>query len=115
MISITCVIPVYNVENYILDCLSSISRQTYKGTVECLLIDDCGSENSIKIAQEFIACYQGTFSFKIIKHEFHKGLSGAKKNKKKKETCEYVYFLDSDDKIADDCFELLSKPLSTDL
>lgn len=115
MISITCVIPVYNVENYILDCLSSISRQTYKGTVECLLIDDCGSDNSIKIAQDFIGCYQGPFSFKIIKHEFNKGLSGARNTGLMNASCEYVYFLDSDDKIADDCFELLSKPLSTDL
>lgn len=51
---ISVLIPVYNVENYILRCLESVAGQTYQGELECVIVDDCGKDRSIDIARDFI-------------------------------------------------------------
>ena len=53
---VSIIIPVYNVAPYIEDCLQSVMRQTYQGDMECLLVDDCGTDDSIAIAERFITC-----------------------------------------------------------
>ena len=50
---ISIVVPVYNVENYLRQCLDSISEQTYKN-FECILINDGSTDNSKQIAEEFL-------------------------------------------------------------
>lgn len=115
MISLTCIIPVYNVEDYIIDCLQSIVNQTYTGKVECILVDDCGTDNSIRFATDFIQNYKGGYEFRIIKHEKNRGLSAARNTGLKNAKGEYVYFLDSDDQITEDCFEQLTLPLHDEL
>ena len=55
---ISIIIPVYNVEEYITECLQSVMRQTYKGAIECILVDDCGTDNSIAVAEQLIAEYE---------------------------------------------------------
>ena len=56
-LKVSIIIPVYNVEQYIGNCLRSVMRQTYQGAMECLLIDDCGADDSIVIAEKIIAEY----------------------------------------------------------
>ena len=56
---ISILVPVYNVEKFIERCLKSISTQTYSGKIECILIDDCGHDSSISIAENFIKDYEG--------------------------------------------------------
>ena len=50
---ISIIIPTYNVEQYIIPCLESVSKQSYKN-IECIIVDDCGEDQSIKIAKQFI-------------------------------------------------------------
>ena len=40
MVKISILIPVYNVADYIIRCLNSVVEQTYKGPLECILVDD---------------------------------------------------------------------------
>lgn len=108
---ISIIIPVYKVEKYIAECLQSVMRQTYEGDIECLLVDDCGNDNSIAIAQGVIAKYEGPISFKVLRHEQNRGLSAARNTGVSVATGDYVYFFDSDDYIADDCLNVLSEPL----
>lgn len=108
---ISIIIPVYNVEPYITDCLQSVMRQTYQGPLECILVDDCGVDKSMAIAEKLIAGYDGPIEFKILHHERNRGLSAARNTGMGAATGEYVYFLDSDDWISDDCIEKLIKPL----
>lgn len=115
MLSITCVIPVYNVETYILDCLKSIASQIFLGRIECLIIDDCGTDKSIQIAEDFILNYEGNCQFRIIKHEFNRGLSAARNTGIVNATGDYILFVDSDDKLTPDSLSLLSAPLKNDL
>ncbi len=56
-IKVSIIIPVYNVAPYIGDCLRSVMRQTYQGAMECLIIDDCGTDDSIAIAEGMIREY----------------------------------------------------------
>ena len=75
---ISIIIPIYNVEEYIEECLQSVMRQTYKGEIECILVDDCGKDNSIAIAEQLIADYTGSIAFRILHHEHNRGLSAAR-------------------------------------
>jgi len=111
MVSISIIIPIYNVEPYIAECLQSVMRQTYRGPMECILVDDCGTDSSMEVAEKVIAGYAGPIGFKILHHEHNRGLSAARNTGMDAAIGEYVYFLDSDDWISDDCIEELAKPL----
>lgn len=96
---VSIIIPVYGVEDYIKDCLSSVMSQDYTGQVECVLVDDCGSDRSIEIAENLIANYTGDVVFRILHHECNRGLSAARNTGFDGSTGDYVLFLDSDDKL----------------
>lgn len=96
--TVSIIIPVFNVENYIEECLMSVMAQTFTD-YECILIDDCGNDKSIKIAESVIADYQGRATFKICYHDRNRGVSAARNTGLKAATGDYLYFLDSDDKI----------------
>lgn len=108
---ISIIIPIYNVEEYITECLQSVMRQTYKGEIECILVDDCGKDDSIAIAERLIADYKGKITFRILHHEHNRGLSAARNTGTDAATGDYIYYLDSDDYISDDCIEVLTQPL----
>ena len=78
MTSISIIIPIYNVEPYIASCLHSVMAQTYTGSIECILVDDCGQDDSIGVAKKVIANYQGPIRFHILHHEHNRGLSAAR-------------------------------------
>lgn len=103
---VSIIIPVYNVSNYIIKCLSSIVAQTYQ-RIECILINDCGQDDSIKKAENFINHYYGPINFVIINHKTNQGQSGARNTGIDAATGDYIYFLDSDDTITPDCIETL--------
>ena len=109
--AISIVIPVYNVEQYIADCLQSVMCQTYQGPLECILVDDCGTDTSMEIVEKLIAEYQGPIEFRVLHHEHNRGISAARNTGMDAAKGDYVYFLDSDDWISDDCIEKLTEPL----
>lgn len=101
--SISIIIPVYNVRDYITECLVSVSEQTYTQNVECLIVDDCGQDDSILLAQAFIDGYEGEIDFRILRHERNRGLSAARNTGIVNARGTYVLFVDSDDTIMPDC------------
>ena len=50
---ISIIVPIYNVENYLRQCLDSILNQTYQN-FECLLINDGSPDNSADICREYV-------------------------------------------------------------
>ena len=104
---VSIIIPVFNVAPYIAGCLRSVMRQTYTGTMECLIVDDCGTVDSIVIAERMIADYKGSIRFQILHHEQNRGLSAARNTGTEVATGEYLFYLDSDDEITEDCIERL--------
>lgn len=111
---VSIIIPIYNVAPYIEDCLKSVMKQTCQGEMECLLIDDCGTDDSIAIAERLISVYEGQVFFRVIRHERNRGLSAARNTGIDKATGDYIYFLDSDDEITPDCIEKLMSPVVAD-
>lgn len=109
---ISIIIPLYNVADYINQCLQSIVNQTYKGSIECIIVDDCGTDNSVQIVENFIANYNGTIKFRLLHHDHNRGLSAARNMGLDNAQGDYVYFLDSDDYISDDCLERLTGRLT---
>ena len=112
--TVSIIIPIYNVALYIEDCLKSVMRQTYQGEMECLLIDDCGTDDSMAIAEKIISAYEGLISFRVIRHERNRGLSAARNTGIGEAIGDCIYFMDSDDEIAPDCIEKLMSPVMAD-
>lgn len=111
MIKISIIVPVYKVEKYISECILSIMKQTYTGEIECIIIDDCTPDNSIKIAINLINQYKGNISFKIIKHKKNSGLSVARNTGIKASSGNYLFFIDSDDYITPNCIKQMIETL----
>lgn len=105
---ISVVVPVYNVEDYIISCLESITQQEGTDKIECIIVDDCGSDNSMNLIYKFLSDYTGEIDFKIIHHNANGGLSAARNTGILNSTGEYITFVDSDDKLLEDSIESLS-------
>ena len=111
---ISIVVPVYNVAPYVADCFHSIARQTWQGPLECIFVDDCGTDDSISIVERCIDDYSGPIDFRIVRHVRNRGLSAARNSGISAATGDYVYFLDSDDELSPDCMALLMAPLANE-
>lgn len=108
---ISIIIPVYKVEKYIAECLDSVVAQTYKGDIECIIVNDCTPDNSMSVVKDFIDSYSGNIAFSVINHAQNRGLSAARNTGINAAKGDYIYLLDSDDLITPDCIELLAAPL----
>lgn len=101
---ISVIIPIYNVSPYITDCLQSVINQTYTD-LEVLLIDDCGTDDSIQIAERIVQEYKGSIQFRILHHDRNRGLSAARNTGIDAAKGEYISFIDSDDYIVPNFYE----------
>ena len=108
---ISIIVPVYNVEPYIEDCLKSVAAQTYNGEIECIIVNDCTPDDSCAVIERFINGYDGAIDFKLLHHTVNRGLSAARNTGIDAATGDYIYFLDSDDEIMPECIEVLAEPL----
>ena len=104
---VSVIIPVFNVAPYIKACLTSVMSQTYGGSMECLIVDDCGTDDSMTIVQQMLSEYDGPIQFRILQHEKNRGLSAARNTATGAAIGEFLYYLDSDDEISCDCIEKL--------
>lgn len=103
---ISIIIPVYNVEKYIESALLSVLNQTYDN-IECILVDDCGSDNSFDIVQQVLSRPQYcSNNVKIVRHQCNRGLSAARNTGMECATGDFIFFMDSDDEISNDCLRL---------
>lgn len=93
MVKISIVVPIYNVEPYIEDCIKSIGLQNYKH-FELVLVDDGSHDKSCMLAEQIATEYQ--LEYKVI-HQPNQGVSAARNNGIKEATGEYILMVDSDD------------------
>lgn len=108
---VSIIIPVYNVADYIERSLESALDQTYKD-IEVVLVDDCGTDNSMEVAQTLLKTHPRASVASIIVHEKNRGLSAARNTGVEHANGDYVYFLDSDDEMHPSCIELMMEPVA---
>ena len=103
---VSIIVPVYNTEKYIRQCLDSILNQTYQN-FECLLINDGSSDNSADICREYVA---KDTRFRYFEKE-NGGVSSARNLGIECSGGAYITFIDSDDWVDSDYLEVLYSAL----
>ena len=99
---ISAIVPAYNVEKYLERCVNSILIQTYEN-FEIILVDDGSKDQSVEICDKFA---QEDNRIKVI-HKENGGLSSARNAGMKIAEGKYIVFIDSDDDIEPNMFELM--------
>lgn len=99
---ISIIVPIYNVEKYLSQCIDSILSQTYKN-LEIILIDDGTKDSSGMICDDYA---KKDNRIKVI-HQKNMGLSGARNTGLKNSTGDLITFVDSDDFIDNKMFETM--------
>lgn len=98
--TISVIIPIFNVEKYLGECLDSVINQTYKN-LQIILVDDGSTDNSGKICDEYAA----KDSRIVVIHQKNAGAGAAKNAGLEKATGEYLAFVDSDDYLELEAYE----------
>lgn len=101
MPTISIIVPVYKVENYLSQCIDSILSQTFSDW-ECILVDDGSPDGSGAICDEYA---QIDTRIQVI-HKENGGVSAARNSGLSVALGEYVYFIDSDDYVEREALEL---------
>lgn len=108
---ISIIVPIYNVEEYLKDCLDSIQKQTYQN-YDCIMINDGSTDSSREIAETYLVDNR----FRLINQD-NQGLSAARNTgfRNLKEESSFVAFVDSDDYIGPLFLEKLAEQISEDV
>lgn len=99
--------PVYNVEKYIKRSILSVLNQSIECNLEILVIDDCGTDHSMDIIKECQISHQRGKDIRIIKQPHNMGCWAARNRILEEAKGEYIFLLDSDDYLSEDCIEKL--------
>lgn len=103
---VSIIVPMYKVEDYVVECIDSIANQSYKN-IELILVDDGSPDNCGKIADEYA---QKDERIKVI-HKENGGLSAARNTGMEVATGDYLMFIDSDDFMIEGALEALVKKI----
>ena len=107
---ISVIVPVYNVEEYLEECLESIRKQTYQD-IEVILVNDGSTDGSKEICERFC---QVDSRFRLINQE-NQGQSVARNRGVKESVGQYIMFVDSDDVINTSVLEVLLPYMKMDV
>lgn len=95
---LSILIPVYNVQGYLIECLQSVVQQC-DSEVEVIVLDDRSTDGSSRLLNEFSA--NSIHPLKILQHSVNMGLSAARNTLLESASGSYLWFIDSDDVLAD--------------
>ena len=103
MIRISLIIPFYSVERFIRQCLDSVFRQNIpEAEYEVICVNDCSPDQSESIVLEFQNAHT---NLHLVRHETNKKLGAARNTGLKAAKGKYVWFIDSDDFIKENCLK----------
>ena len=101
---ISVIIPVYNVEKYLRECLDSVINQTYK-ELEIICVNDASTDSSLNILEEYSRKDNRII---IVNNKVNSKLGPTRNHGMEYATGEYVHFLDSDDWLELNAYEKLA-------
>lgn len=105
---VTIGIPVYKSVAYIMRAIESALAQTYD-SIEFLIVDDGGNDGAIDVVQKFVISHPRGEHIHIISHPTNMGVSQSRNDIIDKAQGDYLYFLDSDDVMAEHTIALMMK------
>ena len=105
-VEVTIGIPVYNAEGFIERCLLSTLNQTFLN-IEILLVDDCGKDHSMEVAERIAKSHPRGECVRIVRHEHNMGVAHARNTIIREARGKYLYLMDSDDEISKDAIAIL--------
>ena len=100
---VSVIIPVYNVEQYLRQCLDSVVNQTFKD-IEIIVVNDCSLDNSLQIIKEY---QQKDNKIVLVDLKQNGGLSNARNEGVNVAQGKYLVFIDSDDWVTENYIEIL--------
>jgi len=109
-IMVSVIVPIYNVEEYLEECLESIQNQTYTN-IEVILVNDGSTDGSREICESYC---EKDIRFRLINQE-NQGQSVARNRGVKESVGQYIMFVDSDDVVNTDVLEVLLPYMKTDV
>ena len=107
---VTIGIPVYQSVDVIQRSLASALNQTYS-SIEFLIIDDGGADGSIATVEQLKAAHQRGNDIRIVRHERNMGVAAARNRIIDEALGDYLYFMDSDDVIAENTIALMMQKI----
>lgn len=109
---VTIGIPVYNVEEYVEKSILSAINQIYP-YIEIIIVDDCGNDNSMNIVRRIVKDnLKENTTIRIIEHPRNEGLGIARNTILDNAHGKYLYYLDSDDVMTEECIDLLIRSMA---
>ena len=102
-VSVSIIVPIYNVEKYLKRCLDSLLDQDFKDSYEIILVNDGSPDHSIDICNHYVSCHD---NIKLINKE-NAGLGFARNTGLENAVGKYVVFVDSDDFVTRDMLSYL--------
>ena len=106
MYKVTLSMPIYNVAPYVERALLSALNQTFE-SIEYLLVDDCGTDNSMDIVRRVVKNHPRGKHVRIIEHPHNIGTGATKNSAIDNAQGKYLFFMDSDDEIIPECIQIL--------
>ncbi|BCN27287.1 glycosyltransferase family 2 protein [Vibrio alfacsensis] len=94
-LTLSIVVPIYNVEAYLAQCLHTLVEISAIGRYEVILVDDCGQDSSMVIAENYLHSYPNIF--KLVKHDKNQGIAASRNSGLAEVVSPYIMFIDSDD------------------
>lgn len=101
---ISVIIPTYNRESYLHDCLQSVFLQSFRD-IEIILIDDRSSDGTVALAEKLLA--DSPFDYHLIAKMKNRGVSHSRNMGIQTARGQYLFFLDSDDVLSENSLEIL--------
>lgn len=105
-LKVSIVIPVYNAVRFLPECIHSIEEQKYK-QLEVIFVNDCSTDESLE--QLSFLSKSSSLDIVILNNTKNGGTAFSRNEGLKAASGDYVFFMDDDDTITDDCIELLAK------
>ena len=111
MAKLTVVVPMYNQEKYIKNCLESIMQQSVLDDIEVIVVDDGSTDNSYNICKEIA---EKDKRLKIVRQK-NKGLTGARNTGIENCHTQYITFVDADDFVSDSAYIFANEYMKQDI
>ena len=107
MMTVSIIIPMYNVEKYIKRCIESVMKQDVESVdIECVIVDDCSSDKGYELVSQLIGNYEGNVQSRLLKNDMNCGVSVTRSKGILQSKGDFIVFLDSDDMLKPECLKV---------